>query len=419
MQHIDMEKCLTDSDILNLKSNCFNDRTTQAAPLFSRQEYKDRAMRLREKMFDSGIDLLHITAPDSMFYYHGYNARYYRGHGPTSEPPISGTFIHVDFEQILHFDYGMEADLLKETSIADEIRFLSEEKPLKELINAIITELGIMGWMNGCVGMEFSSHLPNPNVSMSFKKAFIECDCTVLDVTSLLRAQRRVKSEQELLYITEAARICDVGLNAAKATLRAGVNCRSVEGEIVNAMYNEGGEQAGIGNGVLCGSAAHLHAWTPNRTLEKNDIVVIDVKGVCNRYHATAVRTYYLGDPDKSLVKLHQLVSDSRRLFEQLVKTGVSIKDVCRTLRQFYVESGAWEFYEWVGGFDYGIAFPPDAVGEFYWSLDNPDQDSVLQNEIIAFYTLLHTKLADTYVVTKDGAKRLSVIAPEMFILDT
>ena len=63
---------------------------------FTREEFRERLDRMRRLMEREKIDLLHVTGPDSMVHFHGYNARYCRGHGPTADPPIASTVIHVD-----------------------------------------------------------------------------------------------------------------------------------------------------------------------------------------------------------------------------------------------------------------------------------------------------------------------------------
>lgn len=411
---------LTEKDIKKVPHlNAIGPDTPKPAPAFTNEEYRDRLRRIRQLMAQEKIDLLLVSGPDSMYYFHGYNARYYRGHGTTAEPPIAGTAIHVDQDYLIHFDYPMEEALLAGTSVADEIRFLPEGKPAEELASAMMEALKHEGWLGGTVGMEFSSHVPNPAVSNTIKSAFLSNGCTqVLDATGPIRAVRRVKSVQELNYIKEAARICDIGHQAGKEVLRPGVTELEVCGEIVRAMYAAGGETAGIVNGVISGPFLHLHGWSTRRVIQKGDIVVFDLTGVFNRYHSTAVRSYFVGDPPRELVKLNRIVGRSFDILQEVIKDGSLVHEVCRTLWQYYRDSGVWELYEWAGGFEFGISFPPDSVGEFYWTLDDEGGETFRSNEVTTYYAQFNTQIADTYIVDKNKASRLSKVPDELIIVD-
>ncbi len=412
-----MKKLVTDS--ASLRRRFFTPDSTVGKPAapFPAAEYQQRAAALRQDMQARGIGLVQITAPDSMYYYHGFNARYYRGHGPTAEPPIGSTFIHYEDRRIVHFDYSMERAVLQDTSVADEFILLDPEQSLDGLVSAIVAELRTRGWLEATVGMEMSSHLPNPSVSNAFRTAFEGCGCAAVDVTRTLRSLRRRKSPAEIALIREAARICDVGQEAARQMIRPGVPCAAVEGEITRAMYVEGGEPAAIGNGVLCGASPHLHAWTTPRPMQAGDFATIDVKGVHQRYHVTSVQTYYIGRAAEELIGLQEAIEQSFHLFERVVKAGVPVSSVSEALEECYRETGIWGLYEWAGGFEYGIAYPPDAVGEFYWSLDKPTEDRFLEGDSLTFYAEFGLQLAATFLVTGEGAERLTGAGPGLQIL--
>lgn len=386
---------------------------------FAREEFKDRLDRMRRLMDQERIDLVLISAPDSMYYFHGYNARYYRGHGPTADPPIACTAMHVDHDFLIHFDYSMEEVLLASTSIADEIRFLPEGEAPEQLASAIMRELKNEGWLIGVVGMELASHLPNPLVSRAIETAFLANGADkVLDATRLIRSVRRVKSEQEIAYMQEAARICDIGHRAGKELLHHGVTETEVVGEIVREMYRAGGETPGIVNAVVSGPYLHLHAWSTRREIHQGEIVVFDLAGVFNRYHATAVRSYCLGEPRREMSKLYRIIGRSMDVVSDVARAGTPFRDVCQALKDYYREMGVWELYEWAGGFEFGIGFPPDSMGETYWTLDEDAEGVFDEKETTTYYAQLNTQIADTYVVGRDGSRKLSRIPDELIVVD-
>jgi hypothetical protein len=117
------------------------------------------------------------------------------------------------------------------------------------------------------------------------------------------------------------------------------------------------------------------------------------------------------------MIELHHLSAGSYAILEEEAKAGSSIPDVCRALRSYYEEVGIWDQRAWVGGYELGIAFPPDWVGEFLWTVEEETEGVFLENEVTNFESILNTVLIDTFVYEKDGARKLSNIAPELIVI--
>ena len=387
-------------------------------PPFSLEEYQDRLRRMRQSMAERKVDMVFVTSPEAMFYFHGYAARWYREQSTTSWPPLAGTAIHVDHESLIHFDFTDEVRLLERTSISKDRRFYPRED-LKSSLEFLIGELSAQGWLNGTVGLEFWSHVPNPAVSRELVGALYAAGIhEVVDVSRPVRSIRRVKSPQEIAYIEEAARICDIGHDAVRHALRPGVTELEVYGEATRAMAQAGGEVSGIVGAISSGPLFAGHALNSRRVIEHGDFVFYDPCGVYNRYHANLARGYFIGQPPAELIELHQLSAGSYAILERSAKAGASIPEVCRALRNYYEEAGIWDQRAWVGGYELGIAFPPDWVGEFMWTVEEETEGHFLENEVTNFESILNSVLIDTFVYEKGGARRLSKIEPELIVID-
>lgn len=386
---------------------------------FSREEYQGRLEHLRQRMAREKIDMVYVTAPDSMCYLHGYTARWYRGHSPTAWPPLAGTAIHVDHDHLIHFDFPMEEVLLKRTSTASDVRFMPDDERIDTGLPFIMRELKAEGWLTGTIGLEFWSHIPNRAVSGSFEAAFLaNGGKRVIDASYPIRAIRRAKSPQEIAYMGEAARICDIAHETVKAVLRPGVTELEVYGEATRAMARAGGETSGIVGAVSSGPYLAGHALNSRRVIQNGDTILYDPCGVVHRYHANLERAYYLGDPPPDLVKLYRISGGSHRVLESAARAGAAVPEVCRELRRYYQEVGIWELRGWVGGYELGIAFPPDWVGEFVWTVEEETEGEFLENEVTNFESKFQTYQNDTYVYEKTGARNLSKIPPDLIVID-
>lgn len=386
---------------------------------FSQQEYEERQMRLREQMERENLDLIYLTAPDSMYYFHGYNARYYRAHGSTSEMPIAGTAIHKDYDRLMHFDYAMERVLLWSTSTVEDLRFVPEEGGIQERAAYIAKQLKDEGWLNGSVGMEFLSHVPNRLVSEALESAFLgKGGERVLDATGIARGVRRVKSPQELAYVERAAQIAEIGHRAVKEALRPGVTELEVYGEAIRAMSRAGGEPAGLPDAVASGPFLTWHSWSSRRVIQEGDLVMYDPAAVYNRYHVNISRPYFIGNPSSGVEKFFRLVGGAFQVYEQIAKAGTPIPAVCQELKRYYKDTGIWQFYSWGGGIEQTVAFPPDWVGEVFWDLEEETKGVFLENEVTNFYSMLNGLMIDSFVYEKQRARRLSSLPPELTIIE-
>lgn len=387
-------------------------------PPFPMREYQERWRRAREMMDAEGIDLLYLTAPDSMCYMHGYRARWYRGHSPTVWAPVTGSAMHVGHERPIHIDIVGEEVLVGGTSVVPDARFIPASHKPEERVHSVMQELESAGWLGGTVGMEHWSHVPNRAVSERFEAAFLDAGCErVVDASRPVRGLRRAKSPLEIVCIEKAAKICEEAHRAVEEVLRPGVTELEVYGAATEAMAKAGGEISGIVGAVSSGPFLAGHALNSRRIIQPGDQVFYDPCGVYNRYHANLARGYFLGDPPKDLVKLYALAGGAFKVLEEHGKAGTPVPEVCRELRRYYVETGIWSLREWVGGYEMGIAFPPDWVGEFVWTVEEGTEGTFQAGEVTNFESVFGTALIDTFAYEEGGARRLTHFPAELIVV--
>ncbi|TNF91398.1 MAG: aminopeptidase P family protein, partial [Gammaproteobacteria bacterium] len=258
---------------------------------FSLAEFKARLQKIRERMAQDKIDLLWLTAPESLYYVSGYTCEWYQAQSPKQWPATSGIAIHVDHDRFIMFDTPSEQVMSRFVTCASDIRVFPIDNR-RDGIAFIMDELGAEGWLGGTVGMEFYSYRPNPAISARFRAAFEGSGCSVIDGSDILRDLRWVKSPQEIAYIEHAAHITDIGLEAARNAIRPGVTELDVYGEIIHAMATAGGENPAITLPVLSGPKANTgHSLASRKVIMAGEQVNVDVCGVYWRYHANAARS--------------------------------------------------------------------------------------------------------------------------------
>ena len=392
---------------------------------FTPEEYQQRINRMRKLMAKHKIDTLYMSSPEAICYFTGFQATWYRAHASTRWPGMAAVVINVDHEDIVAYEAAEEFLVFLATSHIKEPNLMPSElfydQP-KAGADYIANDLKQRGWTKGTLGMEKWSYVPNPVVSEMIESSLTQAGATVSDATGIIRAVRKVKSPQELRYIEEAALIADIGLQAIADNVRPGITQLELQGHALQAMMAAGGELPGINQGVLSGPLGSAHALSSRRPINPGETFIVDLAGVVNRYHANVCRTFVYGEPPKATMKETQRLTEfSKAGVELLCKTakaGTPVVDVARTLREFFIEAGVWELRQWVGGYELGIAFPPDWVGEWIFNADADDEPGVFEANSVTNFESVFAKPGDwpyptgvnidTIIYGENGTRSLS-----------
>lgn len=344
---------------------------------FAPGEYRQRLTRVREGMQRAGLQLLWLTSPESQCYLTGYAAEWYQSESPKDWMPLSGVAVHVDHDELIFFNSVAEAVLSRYHSAARDLRLFPRPQH-QPGIAYIVDELKAAGWLGGRVGFELWSHRPNRAVSELMQSAFEGAGCVVVDGTDIVRGVRGSKSPQELAYMEIADRIAHVGLAAAREALRPGVTELEVYGAMVYAMARAGGENPGITQPVVSGSKTFsYHALASRKQIMPGELVIVDVCGVYHRYHADLARTYSMGEPHPAVARFCERQAGVWDVVRGILRPGLPVREFNAAVQDYYTQQGIWEQRSWVGGYEFGIAFPPDWVGAFYYDAGSDPGEAI------------------------------------------
>jgi Xaa-Pro aminopeptidase len=393
---------------------------------FSDQEYADRLKRCREEMSKANIDLLFVTWPEGMCYLHGYEVSWYRSNAGKRWFPFTSTAVHVDHDYLLLIGSEDPAP-----SAAKERRVLREGGTPESMSRIHASILQKEGWLKPktVVGLEFWSYLPNRAVSEVEESAFVEAGATVVDGSMVIRSIRTVKSPAEIATLERAARLGDIAIRAIADHFKPGMAHCEVYAEAMYAMMRQGGEVAGIAQGVQPGRPHSTHLLPSRRQIQAGEPFAVDIAGVYNRYHANVDRTFLWGNPDPELVRIDEAAKGAMEVLTKTAKAGTPLAEVNRVLQHYYTEKNIWHMHEYIGGYELGIAFAPDWVGEFVWfaSDDDPpgefkanmvtNYESNFRNEDPKYKFPLISLFRDTMVYEPGGARKLSTIPSSLIIL--
>ena len=411
---------------------------------FSEQEYADRLKSCREAMSKAGIDLLWITRPEGICYLSGYACTWYVASSTRKWTPHTGAAVHVDHDNFILF--GGESAV--PASVQDRRRLRSATRDPKtgrgqELGEArsLAEQLVQEGWLrNGTVvGLEYWSYLPPRAISEVYERAFLDKGARVVDGSDVMRGIRRVKSPAELETQEYASRFLGIGFRAVAQEFRPGMSHLEVVGIGMKAMMAAGSEWPGIPEAVLMGEPRSTHLNISQRQIQAGEVFSINFNGVYKRYHCDAARNFIWGDPSPALLKLSEQSKEAFTVVSNVAKAGTPIAKVTRALRDYYAQAGVhatggsppepdMPYTIWCGGYEQGIAFPPDWVGEFEFGVRDEEPEGVFEANVVTNYeSMLRQDLSDesfplisynidTCIYEETGARFLCPVPPELIV---
>jgi len=131
-------------------------------------------------------------------------------------------------------------------------------------------------------------------------------------------------------------------------------------------MARAGGENPGITMPVLSGTKTNaLHGLATRRRMKHGELVLVDLAGVFKRYHINIARTFSIGEQPAEVRDLTTQAARSMELIRGILRPGLPVSEFNAAVLEYFRGAQLWERRGWVGGYEMGIAFPPDWVGNF------------------------------------------------------
>jgi Xaa-Pro aminopeptidase len=297
----------------------------------SSAERDQRWQRIRDAMAKRGVDVLIVSGTSSRWNEGHGNVRYVAGYAdPLSSigyaifPGVGeGTFI-TQF-QAKRSAYA--------TSWFSDIRS-SAAINVTEILAERLSDLGIERATLGLVGSSFSwrgyASVGLPwNVYEEIRRRLPYL--TLVDATDIFFELRKVKSDEEVACIAEAARLVDIGHRAQLASIRPGVTERAVYVDVVHAMDAAGAEPPSfllmdsgpLPSGVLTGDPI-----PSDRVLQMGDLVMSVAGPKWAGYKVHGVQCIHLGPPTPEMTELQKYGADVFHTCADRIRPGNKVDEV-------------------------------------------------------------------------------------------
>ena len=390
-------------------------------PTFSEEEYLARRNNVRAEMSKRGVDLLYVTSPPNILYLVGYETVWYWCSNPI------GVAIRSDSEEVLFFDSHYHRELATEIVFADDSVFYPNDLPYDERsARTVVDVLRSRGWISGTVGLEWWGWTPSAVILKELEAGFVSAGAKVVDGSWTVDHVRLFKSPREIEYMKQAAVIADHAMAAMKEVIRPGVTELEVAAEMNAAMAREGGELPAIRIEVLAGPRAwRFHAAPTRSPIQQGDVVLIDMCGVFNRYHAKLSRTFSLGE-NRHISGIIDRGKNCVLEVKKGIKPGMPVSEAARVANAYLEEVGLLKHTWFYRGYSIGIGIQPEWVGHVFLSPVKgfedvsflPGYTSIFSNTLYDVEENWAAFYIDTIHMMEDGLEVLSSLPRDLMVIE-
>jgi Xaa-Pro aminopeptidase len=172
-----------------------------------------------------------------------------------------------------------------------------------------------------------------------------------------LARQRMVKTPEDIENIRKASEIADRVMVAFGKEVRSGMTELEAAHFIVDRYREYGGSwQPGTLPIVASGQNSALPHYDGHlRTIEENDVILVDSGCMYNGYHSDTTRTFFIGTPTEEQKRVFDIVVAAERMGEEEGRQGMRASDLDAIVRRHIEASGYGRFFTHRTGHGIGI----------------------------------------------------------------
>ncbi len=164
-------------------------------------------------------------------------------------------------------------------------------------------------------------------------------DREYVDVSDAIMEARKIKSQEEIKIMKEAAKIASEVADEIPDFLYEGMMEYELAAKIVYEMLRRGAEDAAFTTIAAFGeNAAEPHYTAGSRKLKRGDFVLTDFGARYHRYNSDITRTFVYGRASDMQKDMYYTVLEAQRIGIEMIKEGVNGKDVDAKVKE-YIDS--------------------------------------------------------------------------------
>jgi Xaa-Pro aminopeptidase len=246
------------------------------------------------------------------------------------------------------------------------------------------------------------------------------CDAELLDLSGLVSNFRRQKCEEEALEVSKAVQIAASAYESVRSEACAGMSEREFAARLEYKMKAGGADFIDpIPVMVSSGWRTALpHALPTDRRFAGGDLVMVDFCARSAGYLCDITRMFSVGEPPGDVESLYSIIRWAQTEAASLLRPGALAKDVDAAVTGVMASAGLGGFCAHSAGHGIGLCVHESP------SLSAASGDRLALGDIVAlepgFYKSdrFGMRLEDDYMITKDGAVKLTdILSGDLFVV--
>jgi Xaa-Pro aminopeptidase len=308
--------------------------TTTTTTMMVMMEYPLRLNKLRAQFAVQNIDALLVTQPD--------NRRYLSGFAGTA-----GTLLITPLTARLYTDFRYTERA--QTEAPDyEIHQIAGD--LNTALAEAIKELKLER-------LGFEANDVTYHASVNLREAVSGAGAELVATVGLADELRQVKEPSEIVLIESAVSITLAALRHARDLTRPGITELALAWEIENFLRENGSQELPFPVIVASGpNAAQPHATPTERSIGRDESVIIDIGAKVGGYTADMTRTFYTGAPAGKFREVYDLVARAQAAAYAALLPGVTAGEVDDAAREVIRQAGYGPAFGHALGHGIGLA---------------------------------------------------------------
>jgi len=284
-----------------------------------------RLRKLRTLIAEKGLDALLISQTENLRYLSGFTGS-------------SGWLLISGQNAILATDFRYVEQAKGESP---DFEIIQTKQELRDWLPGLVSDLG---WHKLGFEANFISHDSSHKLSEAIKTRQVNLE--LVPTTGIVEQLRSTKEPEELDFITKAVALTDAVFEQAKRIIRPGITEKDAAWEIEKLLREKGSEGVPFEIIVASGPNSALpHAQPTEKTICSGEPVLIDMGGRISGYCSDFSRTLFLGEIDKSLQEIYNVVLKAQTAAIEKVESGMDASQADRLARSVVEQA------------DYGDAF--------------------------------------------------------------
>jgi len=380
---------------------------------FSPEEFSSRRARVREAIASAGLDWLVVFHPVSIHWLTGSDAKSYQ--------EFQCLLISARPGPISVLTRAGEENEFRDDALVDEIR--SWGGGVMEAPVAAFQRLAeAHGLINSRVGMEVPAYYLHAQHYVRLREFLGRA--LVSEPTNLIHDLKMVKSQMELAYIRQAARIADSAMDVFVGALTEGSSELEVAGEVYHSLLTSASGLAASPINLVSGErSCFSHGAPTERRLRRGDFGSVEYGATFRRYTSTIGRQFCIGPPTPRMRELYTLVRRAADACITEIRDGAPAVAPHEAARRVIVEAGLDHCRVHTTGYGLAPGFPPTwgeplhMLGGSTYTL-HAGMVVTVEPPVFIGDEHLGARIIDNVLVTADGAELLSQFRRDLIVID-